>query len=55
VLRKDLERRSKKYAPMQNVSVVNWYMDEPEGPDPRRRCSPSISSNSAAETYVARS
>jgi hypothetical protein len=27
VLRKGLERRSKKYAPVQNVSVVNWYMD----------------------------
>jgi hypothetical protein len=27
VLRKGLERRSKKYAPMQNVSLVNWYMD----------------------------
>jgi hypothetical protein len=25
--RKGLERRSKKYAPVQNVSVVNWYMD----------------------------
>src|SRR3954468_4447251 len=25
--RKDLERRSKKYAPVQNVSVANWYMD----------------------------
>jgi hypothetical protein len=25
--RKDLERRSKKYAPVQNVSVGNWYMD----------------------------
>jgi len=25
--RKDLERRSKKYAPVQNVSVVNGYMD----------------------------
>jgi hypothetical protein len=25
--RKGLERRSKKYAPLQNVSVVNWYMD----------------------------
>ena len=24
---KGLERRSKKYAPMQNVSVANWYMD----------------------------
>jgi hypothetical protein len=22
-----LERRSKKYAPVQNASVVNWYMD----------------------------
>ena len=25
--RKDLERRSKKYAPVQDVSVSNWYMD----------------------------
>jgi hypothetical protein len=25
--RKGLERRSKKYAPVQNVSVGNWYMD----------------------------
>ena len=25
--RKSLERRSKKYAPVQNVSVGNWYMD----------------------------
>ena len=25
--RKGLERRSKKYAPVQNVSVANWYMD----------------------------
>jgi hypothetical protein len=25
--RKGLERRSKKYAPVQNVSVVNWYTD----------------------------
>ena len=25
--RKGLERRSKKYAPVQNVSDVNWYMD----------------------------
>jgi hypothetical protein len=25
--RKDLERRSKKYAPVQNVSGANWYMD----------------------------
>ena len=25
--RKDLERRSKKYAPMQNVSDVNRYVD----------------------------
>jgi hypothetical protein len=25
--RKDLERRSKKYAPVQNVSDVNRYMD----------------------------
>jgi peptide methionine sulfoxide reductase MsrA len=25
--RKSLERRSKKYAPVQNVSMVNWYMD----------------------------
>jgi uncharacterized protein YjbK len=25
--RKDLERRSKKYAPVQNVSDVNWYVD----------------------------
>ena len=25
--RKSLERRSKKYAPVQNVSVANWYMD----------------------------
>src|SRR5262245_51877590 len=25
--RKGLERRSKKYAPVQNVSVLNWYMD----------------------------
>ena len=25
--RKGLERRSKKYAPVQDVSVVNWYMD----------------------------
>jgi hypothetical protein len=25
--RKGLERRSKKYAPVQNVSVVNWYLD----------------------------
>src|SRR5215470_14176968 len=25
--RKGLERRAKKYAPMQNVSVANWYMD----------------------------
>jgi uncharacterized protein YjbK len=27
VRRKGLERRSKKYAPVQNVSDVNWYMD----------------------------
>jgi hypothetical protein len=27
VSRKDLERRSKKYAPVQNVSDVNRYMD----------------------------
>ena len=25
--RKGLERRSKKYAPLQNVSAANWYMD----------------------------
>src|SRR5262249_8794567 len=25
--RKSLERRSKKYAPVQNVSVGNWYME----------------------------
>ena len=25
--RKGFERRSKKYAPVQNVSVGNWYMD----------------------------
>jgi hypothetical protein len=25
--RKDVERRSKKYAAVQNVSVVGWYMD----------------------------
>jgi hypothetical protein len=25
--RKDLERRSKKYAPVQDVSVSNWHMD----------------------------
>jgi hypothetical protein len=25
--RKELERRSKKYAAVQNVSVVGWYMD----------------------------
>jgi hypothetical protein len=28
--RKALERRSKKYAPVQNVSVENWYMDAGE-------------------------
>jgi hypothetical protein len=27
VSRKGLERRSKKYAPVQNVSDVNWYVD----------------------------
>jgi len=25
--RKALERRSKKYVPVQNVSMINWYMD----------------------------
>jgi peptide methionine sulfoxide reductase MsrA len=27
VRRKEIERRSKKYAAVQNVSVVGWYMD----------------------------
>ena len=30
MLRKGLERRSKKYAPVQNVSDVNWYVDAKE-------------------------
>src|SRR5262245_29264368 len=34
--RKDLERRSKKYAPMQNVSVANWYMDAEDFHQKRR-------------------